>query len=261
MNKLLYYPSILVPSAWLKRSILYSDCISTICPYNVDNFEGFEENRALADMKYLESCGQFEFSRPERLGYMEFDSILNDLTKYLSKRKLKTIREHFNNSHYSYQIYKGKMDSDIILYLIEEGVAYEDPNVCDSIFVEPGVGLLYMSLLAFYSSQVADDYDTATDKVMNFSRVFGRSNTSEDCSYYSNLLINKLPRPSSNNSLEDIIKFKEQHYQELLHFRIYLNNWVSKIQQNPTHSIINQFEDELTSYSLEIKSKNERAWT
>lgn len=253
MRNLLYYPTILIPSEWIKKSILYTDKISSIHPYGFSPSEGYKESLAYSDMLYLKSMGLYEFSRPESLSDFHFKIILNELQNYVTEKKMSILRTRFADKSLSkYEIYNAKMDYEIRRYLLKNKLAERFPEN-DSLLVEFSLGYKYMSLLAAYSSNSRNKYITATNDLAYRDNLFEYSET-ESNSMAINITMNKLPTPSDVTSLQDIILFKEEYREDLLHFRKFLNKWQMKISRNPSVDVIMAFEDEYERYSIEVLS-------
>lgn len=249
MRQVLYYPGILIPDYWLKKTILYSDKISSIFPYNTGTIEGERENLALSNMKYLESEGIYEYLRPEDLDKKTYNDVFIDLKNNLDENTLTNIRDEYKEYGRSYVIYRSKMNEDIFRYLLDNKIAKLDREFHDSILVEMNVGLLYMSLLALHSTEVKKEYITSTDAIDHQNLIFERNKNLEN-DYYLNLMLNEIPSPSPLSSLEDIIKFKENRRDELLLFRKYINDWTSKIQCGTSN--ISNFRDDFELYKNQM---------
>jgi hypothetical protein len=253
MRNILYYPKILIPSEWIKKTILYSDKISSIYPYDTNIIEGTEEKIALSNMHYLKSLGLYEYTRPEELDQLIYQKIFRDFQNALNKNLLQNIRKDFRDKNYSYEIYQRKMNRDIIDYLLENKVAKLDDNFPNSILVEKNIGLLYMSLLAFHSSNTNKRYVPSTDQTGYHNLIFKEHDSSRlDNDHYLSLVMMNIPSPSPKTSLEEIIEFKKKRRKELLLFRKYLNEWTEKLQSEK--STFNNFMDDFELYNEEISS-------
>ncbi|WP_078596327.1 DUF6236 family protein [Evansella clarkii] len=249
MRQMLYYPKIILPVDWMKKTMLYSDKIASIHPMNVSGIiKDKEEEMALANMEYLESEGIYEYIRPEDLDWKIFKNLLKDLQSIMDQdNSLKYARENFRKQHNIYEIFRSKMSEDITRYLFENDLARINKENLNSIIVEGNVGLLYMSLLAQHTTSEKRDYTTSTNKIEYQNILFERSDSLYK-DYNLNLVIENLPTPSSTTSLEDIIAFKKERRDELLLFRRYINDWVDKINSNPSN--INRYKDD---YELHLK--------
>lgn len=249
MNKLIYYPSILIPSEWLKKTIFYSDEISSIYPYGFTPSNGIRESQALADMEYLKSLGMYRYTRPEDIDSLKYKAILKDITNAQNESGLEALRTKFNCNSVKYEIYRSKMDRDIIKYLKFNGLAEESPKG-DSLIVEESIALKYMSLVAKYSVDENNSYNIATDKMQNKSHLFDESNNmGED---YLKFVFDKIPHPTNDVSLADIIEFKDRHRTDLLNFRSYINSSIDTIKANKSPHVFNSICDDFERYSIEI---------
>lgn len=252
MNKLMYYPSILIPSEWIKKAILYTDEISSIYPYSFTSVEGIRERQSLADMQFLEAEGLYRYSRPEELSSDKFNRILSDLIIDFDESKLKILRENFKSDVVKYEIYKSKMDGEIGRFLVSNGLAKNNDFHCNgnSLVVEKETALKYMSLLATYSVFELGNYNVATDTIQHQSTLFtGNIKNGEN---YMQIIFNKIPQPIESVSLEDIIAFKKRHRNELLEYRSFINNNVKILNKDSSIEAFNCFCDDFERYSLEI---------
>lgn len=249
MRQVLYYPGILIPHDWLKKSIFYSDKISSIYPNENMEITGQEEQLALTNMEYLESLGLYKKTNPEELDYWTHTNIFTDMTSLLDELTLEKMREIYQIHRSSYQIFLSKMGSEVRGFLLENQLARYDPLNSGSLLVESNVGLLYMSILAHHSTKVNTDYTTSTDEIQNQNIIFNRNNSLSN-DFYLNLVLNEIPSPSPLTPIEDIIRFKSDRRQDLLTFRRYIMEWTEKIQNNSRS--LNTFRDEFELYKQEM---------
>src|SRR4051794_27422249 len=111
MKQVLYYPGILIPNDWLKKTILYSDKISSIYPYTtVDVDFDKHEQIDLANMNYLKSVGIYNYKRPEELDFRSHKRVHSKFSTALNKTSLEEVRNRFNEQGIIYKIYKSKMN-------------------------------------------------------------------------------------------------------------------------------------------------------
>lgn len=258
MRNMLYYPTILIPSDWMKKSILYCDKLSSIYPYGISPVEGILESQALSEMNHLKSEGMYSYSRPENLNDTDFENILQDLQMRIPEAKLKKLQVNFTTNNCKYEIYKSKLDYDIIQYLISEGLA-ADSGIGNSLLVEKEVALTYMSLLSAFSSNLENQYISATDSEV-YKNILYPSSEDLVSKNSMSIILNKLPSPDISNSMEDIIYFKKKHNSDLLHFRRFLSEWTHKLYENPSVEVLNTFDDEFDRYTIEFNKifKSER---
>jgi hypothetical protein len=253
MRQVLYYPGILLPEEWVKKTILYSDKISSIHPhsFNLNACEGQKEKTAVSNMNYLESLGLYEYMRPEELSFITHEKIFKELVSILDKNLILQIRDNYKKHRYSYEIYRSKMSDQVIRFLTYNGIAKSNEPYSDGILVEYNVGLLYMSLLANHSTQIKKEYTTSTDQLSHQNILFEKSDTLNK-DYNLNIILNNIPVPSELTSIHDILTFKKKRESELLLFRNYINNWSDRI--NNGVASLNSYKDEFDMYSKEISS-------
>lgn len=251
MKKLLYYPTILIPSHWLKKAVLFSDEISSIYPYEFTTRNRVYENQCKAEIEYLLSEGIYSYSRPEDLSTEIYQRILRNLESAYDEFKLDEHRKNFLSDDIKYEIYTSKLDQNIIRYLLDNKVAKKS-HIGNSILVEKDVALKYMSLLASYSANSMGNFSISTDTMINKGRLYEDNEllAQED---FLEIIVKKIPQPSENNSIEDIIRFKESHREDLLNYRVFLHGWIHRLKQDATTASLSAFDDEIEKYNLEIK--------
>lgn len=252
----------MIPSDWIKKSILYCDSISSIYPYGFSPDDGIRENQSLADMNYLKSEGLYTYSRPEDLSHREFDKILKELQSRISEDYADELRTNFSSSRVKYEIYKSKLDSEIITYLFEMGLA-EESKIGDSILVENDTALTYMSLLSAFSSNIENQYVPATNSNI-YKNILYPSNPELVNDNSMSIIFDKLPSPDTKNSLEDIIRFKNKYPNDLLHLRGFITEWTNRLKSSPNNTTINAFDDEfgrLTSDFKRMYASERLSWT
>jgi len=252
MNKLMYYPTILIPSTWLKKAIFLSDEISSIYPYGFSpSLDGLRDKQAFSDMEYLKACGLYSYSRPEDLTRYIYKRILKDLSGQLNQEILGEIRQNFSTDSTKFEIYKSKMDMDIVRYLIDNKIA-KDNNHNHSVLVEENVAMMYMSILASYSATHKKNFTTATNSSFNMNYLFDKSDKSAN-DYFMEIILENIPQPDDNCSLDEIIKFKNQNQHELLCYRDFLSYWFNRMKQENSSVSINAFNDEVKRYTIELE--------
>ncbi|MTI65454.1 MAG: hypothetical protein FH753_02525 [Firmicutes bacterium] len=250
MNKLLYYPTILIPGHWLKKAVFFSDQISSIYPYGFTPEESLYEKQLLAEMEYLKSLGIYNYTRPEDLDMKTFNQLLKDIKSFCDTDMITNLRNNFKDSKRKYEIYNTKLNNEIIRFLIDNKVAESD-KYGSSILLEENIALKYMSLLASYSAQNCS-YSISTDSLMNQEILFQDYDLLEHNNYLD-MVINKIPYPSELTPLEDIINFKKQNRKLLLDYRLFLNNWLLKLKNDQSFDTLNTFNDEIERLNLEIR--------
>lgn len=119
MDQVLYYPSILIPNEWLKKTILFSDKISSIYPKDTWIINDTEENLSLSNMEFLMSLGLYEKTKPEDLDIFTHREIFKDLAHVLDESLLVAARERYRKTRSSYEIYLSKMNYEVIDFLID----------------------------------------------------------------------------------------------------------------------------------------------
>lgn len=252
MNKLMYYPTILIPSTWLKKAIFLSDEISSIYPYGFSpSLDGQQDKSAFIDMEYLRSEGLYSYSRPEDLTRGVYKSILKDLSEQLNPELLVEVRENFKSNSTRYEIFKSKMDYDIINFLIDNKIA-KDFDQNQSILVEETTAMIYMSILACYSAINKKHFTTATNSNVNMKYLFDKSSKLAN-DYFIEIILENVPQPNDNCSLDDVIKFKKRNQRELLNYRLFLSDWFTRISKDNSSNSVNAFSDDIKRYNIELE--------
>lgn len=248
-RKFLYHPTILIPNDWIKTSILYIDKIGSIVPYDFDYASDLNdiENEYYLNMKYLKEREIYEYSRPDQIS--DKRAFLNELKYYLEKEDgLDKARNSFSENQLSI-LYKSKIDNDIIDYLDDNGLINSKKRHNSIIEVESGAVELYMSILANHIAELDTD---KTSVNTNLKRIYTRLNFEEK---HKNLIINLdlvniLPSPSENTSLERICDFRDSRRDELLLFRHELDRFMDDISSSNS-------KEEMKDYEVKFKEKIE----
>ena len=259
---ILYYPTILVPSKWQKRTILYWDKISSIVPEKWDDelgsnpsFGNQQVDQSYRDMKYLESQGEFEAIRPENKPVPidgEFKQIINSLnlndkiyenwkifSNYMYK-DIYEIKENFNRNWiepFSF-VHKDKMTTHLYDFLFEKNLVLNEDTDENWYLMEKITALLYMALLAKYLAEFETEFNdkfviTGTNSEEYQSMVFKRDINQQGFNSYETRLLNILPVPRADTPMEKIYKFKHEKETELFLFREVIDEASKQISQAP----------------------------
>ncbi len=226
-RKIIYYPTIIVPSQWTKWAVLYFDKISSIIPEGLDFKEVVSPwNKCdFKIMKILEEEGELEPTDPQHL--------LNQREEWASKEKF--ILEFKNivtsdrfqsiiNTNWKrkpiWKVHRDKVSNEIYEFLHSQGLAEEDKGNWDWILMEEKTSLLYMSLLAKYLADVNPDFTVpGTDRNEYEKIIYGASSAQNGFISLNMKFMNVLPIPRVDAKIDDILKFKRKRKDELLHFR------------------------------------------
>jgi len=120
---------------------------------------------------------------------------------------------------------------------------------------------IIMSILAKYLAICDEDYTIpATDKKKYEEIGFKIKKVRKDISNQAialNFFLKKLPTPKDDVSLQDIIQFKRERYDELIEFRNFMLNFVNKFQEAQTieeiKEVLINFEETFNKKKREIE--------
>jgi hypothetical protein len=285
-REILYYPTILVPSRWQRRTILYWDKISSIVPGKWDDelgpnsFRGNQQaEQSYRDMKYLESKGEFEAIRPENRPVpidTEFKQIINSseldkkvdhnwkdfsMSKQMDKFKLERIFNKDLRESFSF-VHKDKMTNHLYDFLFEKNLVL-DENIDENWFLmEKHTSLLYMALLAKYLAEFEAEFNdkfvvTGTNSEEYLSMIFKRDIKQEGFNSYETRLLNMLPVPRDDVPIEKIYNFKHEREPELFSFREVIDEATKQIShaenQREMNKILIQQNEKLKVGMMKLK--------
>jgi hypothetical protein len=238
-RKILYYPTILVPSSWLKWAILYWDKASSIIPSEWEEKPVLESRSDLVlyeSMKYLGEEGLFEPTRPEH-SYSNFREYVDNraLRKKAHEKVLSELKEFLKSPSFmsgvrrdwtknlSYRIHGSKMSHETLAFLMDLKLVEKEPTgfyYSSWFFVEKNIYLLYMALLAKNLADIDADYTvSSTDWPQYETMVFESDDQEHGFLSLRTKFIDILPVPRDNVSIKDIVKFRKEKRNELLDFR------------------------------------------
>lgn len=257
---LLYYPSVNIPDGnWLRNSLLYTDKVASIFP-----FQNIEDERVNKEMRTLFDEGlynpisvfdnfnhshkeleKFEKNFIETVSSDEFKNVQSTITTYNRQQDL---------GLGDYEMYVNKLTENASRFLTENNLMRY--GLYDEVRVEKFSAIVYMSMLADYLACTNKDLVIPSTDEYEFERLaFQLSN--EKTLTHRIQFDNCLPTPNSNVSIEKIIKFKKKREQELLQFRIELDKIEADINA-ATDDISRkrkmvQFQEKVQKELIEIK--------
>ncbi|MBH8557905.1 DUF6236 family protein [Hymenobacter negativus] len=246
---ILYYPTIDIPRAdWLRHALLYWDEVSSIVPKSWDNELLLELS---PEIHYLMDEEQFRPVKPEELTdkpdnweafeafQVEFkETVRSDEFQGFLKRRAgsHSIKIHSNKVGNSSRIHSNKTNNGIYEFLEELGLAKRNQD-SEWIDFENSVAMLYMSLLAKYLADAADNYTViGTDNAGYEKLNFKADNRRTGIQIMSLSLHNIMPTPNSNVPFEEIIKFKRLRKDNLSHFNKNISAFESKAAKVTSNS-------------------------
>lgn len=246
---ILYYPNINIKNdQWLRNALLYWDNISSIVPYR--NFEYLS-----SDLSYLRDEEIYEPIYPQNLFKSEYNydferTFIKRLELYGDSKSSKRARIHkdkVQSPELLELIYKAKIPPGLEK-IIDNNNYINDYNADGWMEIDEKIAQIYMRTLAEYSIKTSDkemvlgtDNKTKRKEIYPYSR---NLRTASQCCEIN--IVDCLPQPSLDTSLEDIIRFKEQRKDELIAFQskiselesnIYKSSSIEEIKHHENHFV------------------------
>lgn len=242
-RKILYYPTILVPTRWLKWTILYWDKVSSIVPKiwedemkEKPSFKNPQDEETYRVMRYLEDEGEYEPTIPSYVHLIsEFKEIIRS-PQFQSKidrnwRKNKTIG----------RVHKDKVSYGVGDFLEDDDLMMKDEMDPNWFLMEENTSMLFMALLAKYLADVDSDYTTpSTDWKEYETLIYESSDKKNGFPSLNTKFLDVLPVPKDDVSIEDILRFKKKRNDELLYFREVIDGIQREISHAESENEINQ---------------------
>lgn len=270
-RRILYYPTInITDGIWLRNALLYWDEISSIMPYQNDDFEISPEIQNLMDTHYyvptrpddiMYSDLYSEFIDEVKIKINEYNPRLHKSGNFSSihKSKVEPTFCHLHNSKISYDILPLLQEKSEILYS-ENG---------QWIYIEEELSNIYMAVLAKYLAAINyEDTVIGSDKQSNEDYVYKTKTAT--CRHnnrqpFLNYKCSILPIPNMDTSIEEIIDFKRSRADELLKFRQQLNAFEERLSNASDiveiKSLCIEFEEKLAINANDIQRvMKERRW-
>jgi hypothetical protein len=227
-RNLLYYPYIDIPRKdWLYSSILYSDTISTIVPFqSVDDADFPKELKPLYDKGIYKPVFIEQLLNDYKEEFWEFEKIFIETTTGAAFKKLKkgTAIEQptmLYHQKLTYNIYQHLRNENLIKGEGAKGIVVTEQNSA----------LLYMALLAQYVAKTSqNDLIIPSTDLKQYERIAFEL-TKDKIPAFTFLLEKSLPVPDLNVPLEKILQFKKDRKDELYQFRKFLNAAQDKIKK------------------------------
>lgn len=229
-REILYYPFIRIEKGqWLYKSLMYWDKISSIVP---GSWEFSENNQFSKEIQELQGEGIYNPLRPYKLIQERYKE-KEDLEKeYIQLVKDEDFAKYISGERF--KLYKNKTSDLIEDFLIENGLAENDPaNPYEILLVEKNAGLLYMGLLAKYIALVDNDNVTpSTDYSEYQNLIFSTEDIKKGYDCVNINFQNLLPEPDVNVPIKKIIKYRIKRRDNLLHFRTLIDDFQSEIMDS-----------------------------
>lgn len=218
-NTILYYPKIAIPDGlWLRQALLYWDQIGSIVPRELG-----QENHPTPGLRYLYDLGIFHPYNPEDfiLGdselRTEFEQEFIAISKkpaFWKKLPPPAVRR------FDSQIHIAKITENLSEYIQSKGLAIQRDRYDHWYQFERSAAMLYMSLLAKYIADSAEELTIpGTDFELFKDLIFHTEKPNFSASCFELTLQDILPVPSQDTPLEKIMEFKSKRKDELISFR------------------------------------------
>lgn len=224
---LLYYPYIDIPKReWLYSAILYTDCLSTIIPFQSVYHKDFpDELRRLKDNGLYEPVVIEEVLNRYTYEFKTFEDLFIEGVSGEAFQRLKKLPDVKRPA----VLFRQKLSYTIYQYMTDERLIKSE-NADGSLTTDHNAAMLYMALLAQYVANTSehDVIVPATDLKAYEKIAFGLTQRKEQA--ISVLLENCLPVPDPSVKIERIIKFKKDREQELLRFQEFISGIQEKIK-------------------------------
>lgn len=272
-RKILYYPTILVPSSWLKWAVLYWDKVSSIVP------ESWEDNPVLGNrqdrdcynaMNYLwREEGLFEPTRPGfshekgfeniRVTMRAHEKLIDELEMFLKDPKFMSSINKDWKRYPMHRIHQDKLSRRALDVLRKLGLVERDKQDSNWFFAEEKVSLLYMALLAKNLADLDIDYTvSSTNRPEYEAMVFEPNDEKNGFASLRTKLLDVLPAPKDNVSLKKIVKFRKEKRTELLDFREVLDAFQREIScaksQAEVKQMLLQYKERIEKETAKLKS-------
>lgn len=230
-RKIIYYPTIVVPSQWAKWAVLYFDKVSSIIPQNL----GFKEvvgswnKNDFETMKILIDEGELEPSDPQSLvsqaHWSSVEAFEKEFKEIVVSKSFQSIINRKRKRNLIWRVHKDKVSYRTYEFLHELGLAEKDKENYNWFLMEEKTSLLYISLLAKYLADLDPDFTVpGTDREDYEKIIYKASSPKNGFLSVDTKFMNILPIPCSDVSIRNILRFKKRRRDELLHFREIIDN-------------------------------------
>jgi len=261
-RKIIYYPTIIVPSEWAKWAVLYFDMVSSIIPEGLDYREVVNpwNEKDFKIMKILMEEGKLESTDPKYLlsqkeKWASREMLIEEFKKIVTSSKFQSIINKNWERRPIWKVHWDKVSNGIYEFLHGQGLAEEDKKSSNWILMEEKTSLLYMSLLAKYLADVNPDFTVpGTDKSEYEKIIYSAFSDQNGFISLDTKFMNVLPTPAPDVPITNILKFKRKRRDELLYFR----EVIDRIYQDISMA---ENEGEIKQIVLSYKEKIEREVT
>ena len=248
-RKIIYYPTIVVPSYWAKWAVLYFDKVSSIIPQDLNFKEVINpwNEKDFETMRILMHEGELEPSDPQDLLWKETKEWENvkafeeEFKEIVTSNTFKSIINRNWRRNPIWKVHRDKLSSEIYEFLHDQELVEEDRKSWNWILMEKKTSLLYMSLLAKYLADIEPDFTVpGTDRKDYEQIIYEASSHQNGFVSLDTKFMSILPIPREDVPINNILKFKRKRRDELLHFREAIDNIYRDVSNAENHNEIKQ---------------------
>lgn len=248
-QSILYYPTINIQNqSWLKSAILYWDEVCSIVPY--DGYDDFS-----TDIEFLKTQQLYRQISPDVI----FESYVANEFAHEIKRKMERKSKQLERQGQRIKCEElgarrdgGLFDlihrNKIPAYLIEKMESRGFVRVNEKkqwLEMSKEFSEIYMKTLAEYIAKIdTHDIVIGTDRISKLDEMFSRTSPSPRNEVLAISLVNCLPVPREDVSLEDLIDFKSKRKQELYALREKIRELENSINKSESYREFKQITNE-----------------
>lgn len=227
---LLYYPTTNIPDgSWVRNSLLYTDKVSSILPYDLGSDHATDMTKLLSDEGLYNPIYISDVLNSYHSEYESFENTFIETIESQAFRKVKTDSlQYYSQNTSDYEMFKNKFTAKIVQYLVDKQLLEDRP--WGEVAVERNTAAIYFGMLVDYLSRINNEnliipstdeqeFETLTYQIAD-KKVLTHRIQLDKC----------LPALSPTATIKDIVKFKNKRKQELLQFREVLDNMESEIK-------------------------------
>lgn len=261
METLLYYPSTNIPNGeWLRNSLLYTDKVSSILPYDMGSNHVSDLTKLLSDEEIYYPIYVYD----ELQKYNpEFETFENNFIETIESNEFKKIKTEYQNFYSNntdvgiadFEMFKNKFTYRIAEYLSNNQLLKES-SYQDEVAVEKNTAAIYLGMLADYLARINNNLVIPSTDEQEYEKLVFQLADKKSLTYRIHL-DNCLPTPLPHTEIKDILKFKKKRKYELFQFREQLKKLEDEISSVDDHQErkkkFNDFHDKIEKEIIEIK--------
>lgn len=245
---LLYYPATNIPDGtWLRNSLLYTDKVSSILPYDMGSDHVTDLTKRLLDEGLYSPIYISEVLNSYHPDYENFEKNFIETIESEAFKKIKTDSlQYYSENTNDYEMFKNKFTRNIVQYLSGQQLLEDRP--WGEVAVEKNTAAIYLGMLADYLARISTDKITPSTDEQSFEDLIFRL-ADKKVETFKIQLTDCLPAPRENVKIEDLVEFKKKRNQELNRFRKVLTAVEAKINSVNSNEerkeIMIQFKEEV----------------